>query len=502
MDDFSLWTEASRDVEAETRLRALTAARVRAAAFWPFLAAAGDQADFENRLALAEAKIAAAADSTGLSAEALADSLREDFKVLAESRHLPSAGDPSMGYQQHEVNPDSGYPSTFGDQFHNPARKDYWPPRPGEHGHAEYQQGMRDGYQHGLNPTDREALANHPDPSHYHMGLMDGHNYANGAQGYAMHAAPGPWENGWKRNAPSMWGKNRGRMQGFGSLLATGSYYVTTSDGEKVGGPYDDKEGAQAAIDGGDVEGDDLKVTQGDDSDSDDSDDSDSSDSSDSDSDSNDDKDSDDSDDSGDDSDDDENPFAKKKSSRKVAHGPNDPSIQPGNHDVPFGPYSDTQYPLQHARVVKQYRADALNAQPHMHDAACDNCGATFHQGELHIDDSRHCPACGAPDNNWSDIDGSDDGYDDRDYHAEAHSEDNYGDPYGRMDSYHQHMMGSRLFPVVALQDGEDPLMPIVQSVPQGEGQAEKEVHHGEYEEHPDNSLVNQFTALYKKFSG
>lgn len=352
MEFVSVWDEAGRDAEAEQSLRALTSARVRAAAFWPFLAAATDRSDFENRLALAAPRIEEAAADSGITAEALTASLESDFHSLLASR---------------------------------------------------------------------------------------------------MHIV--------------------------------GSFYVTTGDGEKVGGPYDTKADAQDAIDGGDVTGDDLSVSQGDEDSSDDGDD---------DKNENDDAPDDDTDaDDGDD--DDENPFAKKESS-KVAH--NDAEVSQYSSEVANqrdGMGADHPVPehLQHrAQEVLEYRQDAKDS--HSPDMHCNNCGKSHDSGELHQGDD-FCPHCGADSRHMEPLHGAHDyGSDDQDPH--------YGD-----DIFSHHYEASKaIFPLVksALPEGVDPLDPIVQTVPSGPGVAEKEIHHGEYVEHPDNSPVSQFTALYKKFAG
>lgn len=87
MNEFtSLWDDATRDVEAEQALRSLTSSRIKAASLWPFLAAAVDDDDFSNRLALVEAGIQEAAAYGGISPDALAASFTADFATLALSR--------------------------------------------------------------------------------------------------------------------------------------------------------------------------------------------------------------------------------------------------------------------------------------------------------------------------------------------------------------------------------------------------------------------------------
>lgn len=87
-----LWTEASRDVEAETRERRFTAARVATAPVWTFLAAAEHPADFENRLAVVADRIDAVCASLADGAEfavlrnEINAAYARDFSILNEDR--------------------------------------------------------------------------------------------------------------------------------------------------------------------------------------------------------------------------------------------------------------------------------------------------------------------------------------------------------------------------------------------------------------------------------
>jgi hypothetical protein len=84
-----LWSEATRDVEAERHERVITASRIEASSYWPFLAAAQTEAEFDNRLALIEDKIVEGAQriatdegvEDNVVPEILA-SLRSDWKLL------------------------------------------------------------------------------------------------------------------------------------------------------------------------------------------------------------------------------------------------------------------------------------------------------------------------------------------------------------------------------------------------------------------------------------
>ncbi len=94
MEFTSLWDEASRDLDAEASLRSLTSARVKGAQFWPFLASAEDEGDFANRVGLVEAGLVEAASYGGISFDALVDSLHGDFRALALAREAKDGENP------------------------------------------------------------------------------------------------------------------------------------------------------------------------------------------------------------------------------------------------------------------------------------------------------------------------------------------------------------------------------------------------------------------------
>lgn len=74
-----LWSEASRDLEAEASALHLSRAKVATASLWPFLSLAQSPNEFEHRLAIAADKIA---DRVGEGMyEPVVASLREDFRV-------------------------------------------------------------------------------------------------------------------------------------------------------------------------------------------------------------------------------------------------------------------------------------------------------------------------------------------------------------------------------------------------------------------------------------
>lgn len=455
MTDFSsLWDDASADIEAEASLRALTSARVAVAGCWPFLAAAVDRADLSNRLSLASDSLHEAAAAGGVTVEALADTLVADWKAMQ----------------------------------------------------------------------------------------------------------------------------------------STAAYYVTDG-GKKVGGPYDDRAAAQQAIDGGDVEGDNLSVSSGD-SDSDsgsDSDDSGGDDDvngdgeSDSDGDGNDSPDEDDEEDADKDGDENKNPFAKKDAAynpfsdpqsdyNNPKKGPHNgtPTWEDGTSGIPLhGDLTDEQQAwmdkgkkkkgslavVASGPVAIQYPRDDDPDTPYT--VECKHCGkvsehwdepAAWDAGTRHnmrhpngekgsgthgpakrasltttashdpigytYDADVHCPDCAENAHGRSgrgfigedkhDGEGNPVGviapWDETSPHGEhcGTCGDRIAEPYdhnpkdcgsdtcsgvvkdGRVLQYPgpRHHHSSSLFPVVALQEGEDPLDEVIEDAPKGKGKAEKEVTH------------------------
>lgn len=80
-----LWSNATRDVEGEEKLRAFTSAKLSTTGVWPFLAAATTEADLGNRLALIEDRLVAAVSDPALRREVVA-SLVEDWHSVNEQR--------------------------------------------------------------------------------------------------------------------------------------------------------------------------------------------------------------------------------------------------------------------------------------------------------------------------------------------------------------------------------------------------------------------------------
>lgn len=76
----SLWVEAARDAEAERASLRMVSAKVSVATLWPFLSLAGSLGEFEHRLALAAATIAARVPADLL--EPVVASLREDYLAV------------------------------------------------------------------------------------------------------------------------------------------------------------------------------------------------------------------------------------------------------------------------------------------------------------------------------------------------------------------------------------------------------------------------------------
>jgi hypothetical protein len=133
----------------------------------------------------------------------------------------------------------------------------------------------------------------------------------------------------------------------------------------------------------------------------------------------------------------------------------------------------------------------------------CDSCdhvysqdhpaAAALHPSGKFYDD--HCPNCG--DTGTHDDAGNmlaesrDYAHDHDDHYGVEHSEDNYGDPYGRHD---QRMEGSKK---TALADGVDPLAWVISTVPAGEGTPEKPVEHNDTQVQLTSALVDRFRAVH-----
>jgi hypothetical protein len=82
-----LWTEASRDLDAERDALAMSRAKVAAASLWPFLSMARTEGEFEHRLAIAADRIAERVGEDMF--EPLVASLREDFRLVVPEPVVP-----------------------------------------------------------------------------------------------------------------------------------------------------------------------------------------------------------------------------------------------------------------------------------------------------------------------------------------------------------------------------------------------------------------------------
>lgn len=78
-----LWSEASRDLEAENARLRMTRAKVATASLWPFLSLARSEREFEHRLALTADRINDRVEPELIGP--LVASLREDFRLTASS---------------------------------------------------------------------------------------------------------------------------------------------------------------------------------------------------------------------------------------------------------------------------------------------------------------------------------------------------------------------------------------------------------------------------------
>lgn len=108
--DYSLWSEASRDLEGEHAALRMATAKVAVAGLWPFLALAGSESEFGHRLALAEEHMRALVGSDEMLSQVHA-SLTEDFRAMAASDDKPDRADeedhsPSTDDEDEDDDPD------------------------------------------------------------------------------------------------------------------------------------------------------------------------------------------------------------------------------------------------------------------------------------------------------------------------------------------------------------------------------------------------------------
>lgn len=90
-----LWTEASRDVEAERRLKAMEIAKNASRGIWAFLAQAENPVEYGDRLALAQDRIEAVASSAGVPTDDLLGVFEQRFALLTEAKDNPFGDDDS-----------------------------------------------------------------------------------------------------------------------------------------------------------------------------------------------------------------------------------------------------------------------------------------------------------------------------------------------------------------------------------------------------------------------
>lgn len=84
-----LWSEASRDYEAEGHAYRMEMAKSASAQLWPFLAVAQSQAEFKDRVALASQSIQRVASENGVRAQDLLRVFADRFALLMEAKGNP-----------------------------------------------------------------------------------------------------------------------------------------------------------------------------------------------------------------------------------------------------------------------------------------------------------------------------------------------------------------------------------------------------------------------------
>lgn len=101
-----LWTEATRDIESEERLKNLEMARHASQGIWSFLAQAGDQFEYEDRLSLAQDRIGVIASQTGVTEDELIKVFDQRFALLLEAKGNYSVDDAPDDDKDDDGNPD------------------------------------------------------------------------------------------------------------------------------------------------------------------------------------------------------------------------------------------------------------------------------------------------------------------------------------------------------------------------------------------------------------
>lgn len=106
-----LWTEASRDLEAEHAAERMAGAKVAVAGLWPFLSLAQSEPEFEHRLALAAEHIADRVPAEMI--EQLFTGLRRDFKIAKDAEGEDDAddedGDGKPDWLQKKISGEAAY---------------------------------------------------------------------------------------------------------------------------------------------------------------------------------------------------------------------------------------------------------------------------------------------------------------------------------------------------------------------------------------------------------
>jgi hypothetical protein len=88
-----LWTEASRDITDENRVRALEMAKHASQGVWAFLALAEHPVEYNDRLELVHANIEAVASATGADLEDVLAIFEQRFALLMEAKGKPFGDD-------------------------------------------------------------------------------------------------------------------------------------------------------------------------------------------------------------------------------------------------------------------------------------------------------------------------------------------------------------------------------------------------------------------------
>jgi hypothetical protein len=99
-----LWTEASRDIEADEAALRMATAKVAVAGLWPFLALSQSRQEFDHRLALAQDHIANAVPVDLL--VPVVASLREDFQLIKQEAAKDAEGEEDADDEDGDGKPD------------------------------------------------------------------------------------------------------------------------------------------------------------------------------------------------------------------------------------------------------------------------------------------------------------------------------------------------------------------------------------------------------------